>query len=200
MVAAGELEDELSWRQFRRWRMKRPWAVARSGMEVTAVQRGGANGRGGGQWRILLLGRAREPRRGSARDEVGKGVQWRRGEDGVSRAAQVGGPGVAGCGGDGRRRAALPVQSVGGRRRREKEEREGEIKRKEKWKKEKGKGKKKNGERERERELSVGFAAAVGHARAAAFGRSATRTRNERKGKGIGRRLVLVSGRQIAGT
>ena len=61
--------------------------------------------------------------------------------------------------------------------------------------------KKKNGERERkrERELSARFAAAVGHARAAAFGRSVTSTRNERKGEGIGHRLVLVSGRQIAG-
>ena len=134
-----------------------------------------------------------------ARDEVGKGVRCRRGEDGVSRDAQVGGPGVAGCGGDGRRRAALPVQSVGGRRRREREEREGGIKRKEKRKKEKGKGKKKNGEREKERELSAGFAAAVGHARAAAFGRSATSTQNERKGKGIGRQLVLVSGQRTAG-
>ena len=86
------------------------------------------------------------------------------------------------------------VRCAGEKRRREKEEREGGGKEKEK--KEKGKREK---EKWRERELSAGFAAAVGHARAAAFGRSVTSTRNERKGEGIGHRLVLVSGRQIAG-
>jgi hypothetical protein len=84
------------------------------------------------------------------------------------------------------------VQRVRERRRggRRRKERRGKRKKKKKVKK-------KNGERERE--LSAGFAAAVGHARAVAFGRSAMSTRNERKGKGIGQRLVLMSGRRIAG-
>ena len=85
----------------------------------------------------------------------------------------------------------------GRERRREKEKGKEGAKKREKRKREKGKRKM---EREKERELSAGFTAAVDHARAAAFGRSATSMRNERKGKGIGRRLVLVSGRRIAGT
>ena len=70
------------------------------------------------------------------------------------------------------------VAARGGRR--EKEERRGKRKRE-------------------EGETSMRFAAAVGHARAAAFGRSATSTQIEGKGKRIGQRLVLVSGRRIAG-
>ena len=90
----------------------------------------------------------------------------------------------------------LGVQRVRGRerRRREKEERKRGKRKREKRNREKEKW------RERKRELSAGFAAAVGHTRAAVFGRSATSIRNKRKGKGIGRRLVLVSGRRIAGT
>ena len=118
----------------------------------------------------------------------------------MSRAAQVGGPGVAGWWG----RWPAPGCSAHAARGRKEEEGEGrkgrrEKKKREKAKKEKGKGKKKNGEREKERELSAGFAAAVGHARAAVFGQSATITQNERKEKGIGRRLVLVSEWRIAG-
>ena len=87
-----------------------------------------------------------------ARDEVGKGVRWRRGEDGVSRAAQVGGPGVAGWWG----RWPAPGCSARAARGRKEEEGEGrkgwrEKKKREKEKKKKEKGKRKM-ERERERE------------------------------------------------
>ena len=102
-------------------------------------------------------------------------------------AAQVGGAAQR----DGQRRALLGVVlRVGGK------ERGKEKGRREKKKREKGKREK---EKWRERELSAGFAAAVGHARAAAFGWSATSTWNEKTGKGIGRRLVLMLGRRIAG-
>ena len=94
------------------------------------------------------------------------------------------------------RRALLCVLRVG---KGKKEEERRRKKEKGKGKKEKGKKEKGKKRRERKRELSAGFAAAVGDARAVVFGRLATSMRNERKGKGIGRRLVLVSGRRIAG-
>ena len=154
--------------------MRRCWAVARSGVEVMAMQSGGASGRGGGQWRwrrawpALLLGPVREPRLGSAHDEVGKGVRWRRGEDGVSRTAQVGRLGVAGVGLGALAPSSARVQRVGekGGGGRRKKGKEGE-KRKEKRKKRKRKRKREKEKwRERERKRAVGGIRGGGRPRA----------------------------------
>ena len=110
-------------------------------------------------------------------DEVGKGVRWRRGEDGVSRARKWAGWGWPTSGSGRSRRALLGCITWG----RKDEEGEGRKERREK-KKEKRKKREKE-KNEKERELSARFAAAVGHARAATFGRSTTCTRNERRRK-----------------
>ena len=123
-------------------------------------------------------------------DEVGKGVRWRRGEDGVSKAAQVGGPGVAGWLG---RFPAPGCSARAVRGRKEEEEEEGRKGRREKKKREKEKGKKKRERGGKERERAVGAIRGGGRPRTRCGVRPVSDEHAERE-KGKGDRTTIGTG------